>query len=83
MTNDEIKHLMRDLTEVHGSMGRAIDWCECADDYITNDIENRPNIDCGIIGTVLSELKNAQCLLQAYMTELEARKSQTIVTQEK
>ena len=74
MTNDEIKHLMRDLTEVHGSVDRAINWCECADEYITYGIENRPNIDCAIIHTVLSDLKNAKDLLQSYMTELEARK---------
>ena len=74
MTNEEIKHLLRDLTEVHGSVDRAIDWCEHADTYILYGIEDRPNIDCGIVRTMLSELKNTQCLLQSYMTELEARK---------
>ena len=74
MTNDEIKHVLRDLTEVHGSVDRAINWCECAEKYITNDIADIPTIDCGIVQTILSELKNTQCLLQSYMTELEARK---------
>ena len=75
MTNDEIKHVLRDLTEVHSSVDRAINWCECADEYIVYGVENRPNLDCGIVHTVLLELKNTQCLLHSYMTELEARKS--------
>ena len=74
MTNNEIEHALRDLTEVHKSVDRAIDWCECADEYIIHSVESRSNIDCGIVRTMLSELKNTQCLLQSYMTELEARK---------
>jgi hypothetical protein len=74
MTNDEIKHVLRDLTEVNGSIDRAIDWCECTDEYIIYGVEHRPNIDCGIVHHILLELKNTQDLLHSYMTELEARK---------
>lgn len=74
MTNDEIKHLKHDLTELHDFVDSAIDRCVWAYGYITYSIEDRPTIDCGIIGNVLSELKNAQSLLRSYMTELEARK---------
>lgn len=74
MTNDEIKHVLRDLTEVNGLVDRAIDWCECTDNYIMNDVVNRPTIDAGIVKTILSELLTTQYLLKSYMTELEARK---------
>lgn len=74
MKNDEIKHLLRDLTEVHASVDRAINWCECADEYVIYGIEDRPNIDCSIVSSILSELKNTQELLKSYMIELEARK---------